>query len=486
MKKESHLEEELIEEEIIEINPRKNYWKPILFFATVVVIFAGGYCFGSNNCYLGGSGNPFKQLLGSIASASREAFSNIFSNGDLAEEKLVETVNLNKKESGEVSLTTIKSEPPSKSNKGSVNPKAEDSNKIETKTDVSFKVSQTINECSFDSIQSPSHDKIIINEVAWMGKKDSPRSEWLEIKNIYSSMVDISNWQLVDTDGEIRIVFPKGTVIPNQGFYLLERGEDAVPGVKADYLYVGNLDNEGDGLELFGPDCSLVDKIVASPNWPAGTASPTYLTAERGNDLSWHSYDGTVKDGIAGTPKAPNSEVALISQGSSSYGSTANSTNPQPAISETQSMTQAPSSGHPLISEILYDAEGSDTGKEFIELYNPTSEDINLKDWSIKNGSTSLAKIGSLPADLLIIKSSGFFLIGLNSYSGSPAADVVRSASLPNTTATISLYDPNDVLVEAVTYNNSVSAGQSYERESWTSNQFKAEPNPNPKNSGSN
>ncbi len=141
------------------------------------------------------------------------------------------------------------------------------------------------------------------------------------------------------------------------------------------------------------------------------------------------------------------------------------------------------SGGHLIVSEILYDATGSDTGKEFVELYNPTASDVNLDGWSLKNSDTSLATIGSKTEDARTIKSHGYFLIGLNNYNGSPTADVVRSASLPNTSATILFKDSSGAIVDSVTYNNSVSEGQSYERQPLDGNTFVAQPNPNPQNS---
>ena len=138
---------------------------------------------------------------------------------------------------------------------------------------------------------------------------------------------------------------------------------------------------------------------------------------------------------------------------------------------------------HILISEILYDAVGSDEGKEFIELYNPSAADIDLKSWSLTNGSSSLASIGSKPEDKTLIRSKGYFLVGLNNYSGSPVADLVRSASLPNTSSTVPLLDVSKEVVDSVSYNNSVSPGQSYERAPIDGSQFVAQPNPTPKNS---
>lgn len=130
-----------------------------------------------------------------------------------------------------------------------------------------------------------------------------------------------------------------------------------------------------------------------------------------------------------------------------------------------------------LISEILYDAMGSDTGKEFIELYNASDFDGDLSGWLIKRDGATIASIGSKNDDKKTIKSGGYFLIGLNGWIGPPVADAVRFAALPNSTATITIYDADGEIADSVTYSAScsgcaLSAGQSYGRIYWDGEQF--------------
>jgi phosphatidylserine/phosphatidylglycerophosphate/cardiolipin synthase-like enzyme len=43
--------------------------------------------------------------------------------------------------------------------------------------------------------------------------------------------------------------------------------------------------------------------------------------------------------------------------------------------------THQPPQGHLLVSEVMYDPDGEDTGREWIELYNPTTEAVDLSGW---------------------------------------------------------------------------------------------------------
>src|SRR5680860_93689 len=177
-----------------------------------------------------------------------------------------------------------------------------------------------INICNFITTQTAHRNKVIINEVAWAGTQNSANDEWIELKNISSQEVDISNWQLIDKKEQIKIVFEKGSKISAQGFYLLERTDDSsVPFVLADGIYIGILNNTDEGLHLFDDNCQFQDTILADLDWPAGDNS-SKRTMERKNDFSWQTSSS-----INGTPKAENSSGYIESSGVSESTSTSSS-----------------------------------------------------------------------------------------------------------------------------------------------------------------
>lgn len=106
-----------------------------------------------------------------------------------------------------------------------------------------------------------------------------------------------------------------------------------------------------------------------------------------------------------------------------------------------------------VLSEVLYDATGSDAGKSFVELYGTPGTD--LSGWSLRGvngGDGAVYKTvtlnGTIPLD-------GVFVIG-DLASGStlvPNADQVVSVDFQNGPDSIQLYN-GSVLVDALGYGN--------------------------------
>ena len=145
--------------------------------------------------------------------------------------------------------------------------------------------------------------------------------------------------------------------------------------------------------------------------------------------------------------------------------------------------------GNILISEIMAGIDGG-ADYEFIELFNPTSNSIDLTGWSIKKKSSTGSEstlVSSSRFEGKIIPSNKYFLLANEvGYNGQVSADVFwpKSYSLAYSNNSVVIYNSNGELVEEISWTE-IPKGQSIERESFNNTQFKAQLNPNPRNSQS-
>jgi PKD repeat protein len=224
---------------------------------------------------------------------------------------------------------------------------------------------------------------VVINEIAWMGSADNANAEWMELRNLSGTEIDLSGWTLNAADGTPKINLSGN--ISAGGYFLLERTSDSsAPGATADLIYSGALTNGGEILELKNGEGNLIDKIDASSGWPAGD-NVAKQTMERKNDGSWQN---SIASG--GTPKAENDEASGNSAPTASDNNNSSKETSSNIISTPENSTRAaePSSAKPkgdvYITEILPNPSGADGEGEFIELHNYSDKEIDLAGWRIE------------------------------------------------------------------------------------------------------
>ena len=228
----------------------------------------------------------------------------------------------------------------------------------------------------------------------------------------------------------IKIVFGGGQTSANAaqprvlsgGFFLLERtGDDSAPGVKADFIYTGALKNSEETIYLFDENCRFQDIVAAGSDWPAGDNS-SKRTMERRQDFDWQTSAN-----VGGTPKTGNSSGYVEYSGGGAA--------PPPSPPE-----PTPTYLKILISEIQI-GSASGTDDEFIELYNPNEEEVNLSNWSIQKtycNSTTVYKKNFEAENKIPAK--GYFLIV---YASSTDQNLLNLADM--THKTFSLTENNTI-----------------------------------------
>ncbi len=119
---------------------------------------------------------------------------------------------------------------------------------------------------------------VVINEVSWAGTKASWADEWIELHNVTEEEINLEGYRLVWDE----VVIPlgkekkntltlKNKTIPPEGYYLLERSDEAtVDTVKADLIFKGGLSNSGEKIKLLNKEGKQVDSVDFREGWPAG------------------------------------------------------------------------------------------------------------------------------------------------------------------------------------------------------------------------
>lgn len=341
--------------------------------------------------------------------------------------------------------------------------------------------------CSKSEAEVPKRNSVIFNEIAWMGSKDNPSAEWIELKNINGNEVNIQGWRIYDDENKISIKIKDKILINSKSYLLLERGESAVPNKEADIIYSGTLSNTKESLYLFDNDCELQDIVLANPNWPAGK-NEEKRTMERSADFSWHTYSGTGNSNIFGTPREENSfydYVPIISSSGSNNGSnnsnggssdTSNnnqSNNNNDSNTEVtycnQNSTNVKKLSPVIINEIAWMGTIFSSTDEWIELKNITNEEINLNNYQLLDKDNNI-KIVFGTNDK--IEASSFYLLERTDDNSVPniLANKIYSGALSDSNESLRLFNNNCELVDEIESNPSWPAGDSIEKKAMERN----------------
>ncbi|MCL5261885.1 MAG: lamin tail domain-containing protein [Patescibacteria group bacterium] len=294
--------------------------------------------------------------------------------------------------------------------------------------------------CDFNAATSAGQ-KVIINEIAWMGSTTSANSEWIELKNISAEKISLAGWQIVAKDASIKIVFPATAEISPGGFYLLERTDDAsVPGVTADLIYSGALSNSGESLKLFNASCAVIDVIAASDGWPAGAATSRKTMERDVSGFGWHTSSF-----VEGTPKQENSIGESTKSGG---GGGSSSVAPNQIAWCGQAIDDIPTR-QILINEVAWAGDSASSSSEWIELKNVSQIAISLAGWQLLDKTNDIKIIFS---DTDNLPAGGFYLLerGSQNFISGILADKLYSGALNNSDETLRLFNQNCGLVDQV------------------------------------
>ncbi len=314
---------------------------------------------------------------------------------------------------------------------------------------------------------SPSFSDVVINEVAWMGTAAWPTDEWIELYN-FGREISLDGWRLEAADGDPSIPFTAEDSIPAGGYLLLERGDDNVvsdinlPNDSSDKVNVkiynsGEMSDAGETLYLLNPSRAVIDTVNDDGGpWPAGLLSNFGSMERRRNpdnisDAAWITNTGERANGldakgerIRGTPGDMNWAYEVTPTPS-----------PTPTASKTPSPTATTISQMTIvINEVAWAGTRAANEDEWIELYNPNPNPVNLAGWRLfgSDGTPFFTLSKTIPG-------KGYFLLERDDDKNVAdiPADLIYTGSLSNDGEVLRLIAPNGTIVDTANNDNTLA-----------------------------
>lgn len=266
-----------------------------------------------------------------------------------------------------------------------------------------------------ENVENPTtknYPKIIINEVLPNPEGIDSGNEFIELYNPNSEKISLDGWILKDTSTTQNIL--KNIEIESKKYLVLYQGKD----------FSFTLNNDEDAV------------FLQSPN-PDIQTSFSYKNSVEGLSFNFDKNENYIIDPTPGEKNLENPTTKNYSE--------------------------------IRINEIFPNAIGGDDGQEFIELYNPNNDLVELKNWKLEyiaknKTSNSETKREFIFTDEKIEKKS--FLI-LNNKDNNPIFDL-RNNSNEGDFVTLTLISPNPNIQFSISYYETTE-GQSYnyDEENW-------------------
>jgi len=378
----------------------------------------------------------------------QEELDDLLELADVVDQKVTELLGeeISQEESLEVEENELGEDPAENNEEEIIEEDAIQDEEAEGNEAVEARFQQTEEVVLCEKIGAPAKNKVIINEIAWMGTENSGNDEWIELKNISNGPINLAGWQLLDKDDQIKIIFGEEIIEANH-LFLLERTDDSsLPDISADLIYTGSLSNSNEILYLFDENCQLQEQVGSLIDWPFGDNS-SKRTMERKDNLDWQ-----ISLNPGGTPKDENSSGYTPPTSAGGGGGAPSS----PPAQEAEEVSVLPP--EILITEVQIKTASSND-YDFIEFYNPTTDSTDISGLQLKK-KTSTGNDYSVRVfpENSSIAALSYFLWANSNYASSTqiAAGATSSQTLAQNNS-IALLSSDGEVIDAVAWGTSTN-----------------------------
>lgn len=173
---------------------------------------------------------------------------------------------------------------------------------------------------------------IVINEINYNSIDDYDAKDWIEIYNNGRKTVDLSAWEIADSDVHNGFVFPEGTMIYPEGYLVVCTNLSKFKAVYNNNIntigdFQFGLSSSGDFISLTDADNNLIDQVIYETKqpWPVvpltNGASIELKNPNWDNGLagSWSSSCASGTPGFVNATITSNNILAQQSLGASCF-----------------------------------------------------------------------------------------------------------------------------------------------------------------------
>ncbi|MBN1299944.1 MAG: CotH kinase family protein [Melioribacteraceae bacterium] len=165
------------------------------------------------------------------------------------------------------------------------------------------------------------YQDIVINEINYNSHPDFDTGDWLELYNNSNSLIDISNWKLMDSDTQNVFIIPSNVSLNPHNYIVICRDTSdfstyfpRVTDILGEMDF--GFDRKGDQIRLFNDYGELIDSLNFGNRypWPAmpdGGGSTLELKNPGLDNLIPHNWSSS---GINGTPGSVNNNFIVLSE----------------------------------------------------------------------------------------------------------------------------------------------------------------------------